>query len=217
MAQDLLQRLRSKYVATGDLASIALARGWAKRVNLTSDGRILHIDGKFHFDPSLHVQGFWKLPTTRRKFSTSLQLASEGFWVGDDAHVRVGREVIEVVAYGKTYISRPNICGVAEDVGGGGRDVVVHIVGTVRRTSGSVYTAFRCSEWILPLSPEPLFDRFAFDKRKVYNGITGRDVEFREVFVKKGRVVEVLVNPSCREYSETVYKLYGSIVECRDF
>jgi|GEM_PF-6104703 hypothetical protein len=213
-AQDLLQRLRYKYVATGDLASIALARGWAKEVNLVSSGNVLHIDGKFHFDPSLHVQGFWKLPTMRRKFSTSLTLASEGFWVADNAHVRVGREAIEVVAYGETYISRYNICGVAED---GRQDVVVHIVGTLRRALGGVYyTAFRCSEWLLPLSPEPLFDRFAFDKRKVYNDITGRHVEFREVFVKKGRVVKVLVNPSCREYSETVYFLYRSFVECKE-
>jgi hypothetical protein len=213
-SQDLLQRLRSKYVATGDLAAVALARGWAKEVNLVSSGNILHIDGKFHFDPFLHVQGFWKLPTMRRKFSTSLMLASEGFWVADNAHVRVGREAIEVVAYGRTYISRPNICGVAED---GRQDVVVHIVGTLRRALGGVYyTAFRCSEWFLPLSPEPLFDRFAFDKRKVYNDITGRHVEFREVFVKKGRVVKVLVNPSCREYSETVYFLYGSLVECKE-
>ena len=216
-AQDLLQRLRSKYVATGDLASIALAVGWAKEVSLVSSGNILHIKGKFHFDPSLHVQGFWKLPTMRRKFSTSLTLASEGFWVADNAHVRVGREAIEVVAYGKTYISRPNICGVAESIGGG-HDVVVHVVGTLKALStGVYYTAFRCSEWILPLSREPVFDRFAFDKRNLYNDITGGRVEFREIFTKRGRVVEVLINPSCREYSETVYKLYGSIVECRDF
>ncbi len=214
MLQDLQKYLLQKYVATGDLASIALARGRAEKVNLVSNGNILHIEGKLHFDPPLHVQGFWKLPTMRRKFFMSLPLASEGFWAADGAHVRVGREAIEVVAYGKTYISRPNICGIAESVGGGGRGAAVYIVGTVKRAFGGVYyTAFRCSEWLLLLSREPLFDRFA--ERKVYNDATGRHVEFIEVFVKSGRVVKVLVNPSCREYSETVYKLYSSLVECR--
>jgi hypothetical protein len=206
--KDLLQ----KYVATGDLASIALARGWAENVVLASSGNILRIEGRIRFDTSLRVQGFWKLPTMRRKFSASLPLASEGFWAADGVHVEVGREAIEVVAYGKTYISRPNICGAAEGAGGGGRDVAVHIVGTVRRAFGGVYyTAFRCSEWLLPLSQEPLFDRFAFDK-KVHND----GAEFREVFVKSGRVVKVLVNPSCREYSEAVYKLYDTLVKCRE-
>jgi hypothetical protein len=61
-----------------------------------------------------------------------------------------------------------------------------------------------------------MFDRFAYDKRKVYNDITGAHVEFREIFVKGGRIVKVLINPSCREYIETVYKLYGVNVECKE-
>jgi hypothetical protein len=208
-SQDLLQRLRYKYVATGDLAAVALTRALASEVKLVSYGNILYIE-----NPTYHIQGFWKLPTWRRKFSTSLTLASEGFWaVNDKTYVKVGQE-IEVVVDGEEYISRPNICGVAE---GGRQDVAVHIVGTVRRALGGVYyTAFRCSEWFLPLSPEPLFDRFAFDKRKVYDDSTGGYVEFREVFIKGGRVVMVLLNPTCREYSETVYHLYGSLVECKE-
>jgi hypothetical protein len=214
----LFQRLRYKYVATGDLAAIALARGWAREVRLISNSNVLYIEGKFYFDPSYYVSGFWKLPTRRRRFFKSLPLVSEGLWALDDkTYVRVGQD-IEVVVDGKAYISRPNICGIAESVGGGHDDVdvVVHVVGALRGLTGVYYTAFRCSEWILPLSRESMFDRFAFDKRNVYNDITGRRVEFREVFVKGGRVVKVLVNPSCSEYSEAVYKLYGSFVACKE-
>jgi hypothetical protein len=106
---------------------------------------------------------------------------------------------------------------VAESIGGKQDvDIVVHIVGTLRRPStGVYYTAFRCSEWILPLSMESMFDRFAFDKRGIRNFISERPVEFREVFVKSGRVIRVLVNPSCKDYSETVHRLYGSFVACK--
>jgi hypothetical protein len=210
----LFQRLRNKYVATGDLAAVALARGWARDVRLISISTILYIEGKFYFDPSYHVQGFWKLPTWRRKFYKALPLVSEGLWGTGDTYVKVG-ENIEVVVDGKVWLSRLNICGVAERIGGG-EDVVVHVVGSVRAASmGVYYTAFRCSEWILPFSREPMFDRFAFDKRNLFNSITERRLEFREIFIKGGRVVKVLVNPSCREYSETVYKLYGSFVACK--
>jgi hypothetical protein len=216
--QDLLQRLRNKYVASGDLAAIALARGWARDVRLISNGYVLHIEGKFYFDPSYYVSGFWKSSTWRRRFYKALPLVSEGLWAVDDkTYVKVGQEKIEVVVNGKVYLSRLNICGVAESRDGGQDvDVVVHVVGTLRGLStGVYYTAFSCSEWILPISSESLFDRFAFGKQGIQNYITGRRVEFREVFVKGGRVVKVLINPSCREYSETVYKLYGSIVSCK--
>jgi hypothetical protein len=218
--QDLLiQRLRYKYVTSGDLAAIALARGWAREVRLTSNSNILYIDGKFYFDPNYYVNGFWKLPSWRRKFFMTLPLVSEGLWAVDEkTYVKVGQEKIVVMVGGKMYLSRLNICGLAETIGGGQDfDVVVHIVGTLRGLStGVYYTAFRCSEWILQISREPLFDRFAFSKLSVYNDITGRRVEFREVFVKGGRVVKVLVNPSCREYSEMVYKLYGFFVACKE-
>jgi hypothetical protein len=201
--QDLLRRLRYKYVATGDLAAVALTRALASEVKLVSYGNILYIENSTY-----HIQGFWKLPTWRRKFFVTLPWVSEGLWaVNDKTYVKVEQEAIEVVVDGKAYISRLNICGVAE---GGRQDVVVHIVGTLRRPSaGLYYTAFRCSEWVLPIAREPLFERFAYNKQKFRN-------EFREVFIKGGRVVMALLNPTCREYSETVYNLYGSFVECKE-
>jgi len=214
----LIQRLKNKYVATGDLAAVALARGWSREVRLISNSKVLHIEGKFHFDPLYHVSGFWKLRTWRRKFFITLPLASEGFWGGEKTYVRVGQETIEVVVDGKVYISRPNICGVVESIGGGREQrhhVVVHVVGTLRALSAGVYyTAFRCSEWLLPISREPMFERFAFDKKNVYNDITGRPVQFWDVFIKRGRIVKVLVNASCAEYVDTVSKLYGVRVKC---
>jgi hypothetical protein len=189
-----------KYVATGDLAAVALKRASATEVKLVSYGNILYIENPTY-------KGFWKLPTWRRKFFMTLPWVSEGLWaVNDKTYIKVGQD-IEVVVDGKAYISRPNICSIAE---GGRQDVVVHIVGTLRRVpTGLYYTAYRCSEWVLPIAREPLFERFAYDKQNSRN-------EFREVFIKGGRVVMVLVNPSCREYSEAVHKLYGSFVECRE-
>jgi len=209
-----LERLRNKYVAVGDLAAVVLTRGRAETVELASNGYVLYIEGRLQ--PDNHVSGFWKLPTWRRKFSISLPLVSEGFWGTDDAYVKVGREAIEVVAYGKTYVSRPNICGIAESAGSRqDQDVVVHIVGTLRRASaGLYYTAFRCSDFYIPLAREPLFSRFAF-RRRFRGGVAGRGVEFREIFVKSGVITKVFTNLTCREYAEVVYKLYGFFVECR--
>jgi len=119
-------------------------------------------------------------------------------------------KIIEAVAVdGEVWLSRPNICYV-EDAG-----VVVHIIGTVATAAGERYTAFRCSEWSLPLLKEPIFDRFAFDKRNLRNEVTGLPIEFVDVFVKRGRVVKALVNPSCEEYVETVHRLYGLREKCR--
>ena len=213
----LLQRLRNKYVATGDLAAVALAVGWAREVHLVSSDRLLYIGGKFVFDPYYSVSGFWKLPSWRRKFSMRLPLMSKGLWgLGDKTYVVVGQEKIEVVVDGKTYLSRTNICGLAESIDSGGRHVVVHVVGTLRGPweASELYTAFRCSEWLLSFSREHMFNRYAFDKHRVHNDITGERVEFRDVFIKKGRVVDILVNPTCREYMETVYRLYRSYVTC---
>jgi hypothetical protein len=215
--QDLLnRRLIRKYVTTGDLAAVALLRGWAREVKLYSNGVILHIEGKFYFDPTYYVSGFWFLRPRRRKFYKALPLVAEGVWALDDkTYVRVGQE-ITVVIDGKTYISRPNVCGIAESIGARQDvDVVVHVVGSLRGLSGVYYTAFRCSEWILPFVREPMFDRFAFDKRGLKNDITGKPILFVDIFVKKGRIVKVLTNPSCEEYVRTVYRLYGSFVECK--
>ena len=120
---------------------------------------------------------------------------------------------------GKVYVSRPNICGIVESLFNR-QHVVVHIVGTLRRLStgmstGVYYTAFRCSEWILPLSMEPMFDRYGFDKRNLYNSIVETFVSIVEIFVKKGYVSKILINPSCEEYVETVRRLYGFSVKCK--
>jgi len=211
----LIQRLKNKYVATGDLAAVALARGWSREVRLISNSTVLHIEGKFHFDPLYHVSGFWRLRTWRRKFFMTLPLVSEGYWSLGHSYVKVGQEKIEVVINGETWVSRPNICGMLERMGGD-KHVVVHIVGTLRALSAGVYyTAFRCSEWLFPLSrEEPMFWRFAFSKKNVYNDITGQPVQFWDVFIKRGRIVKVLVNASCEEYISTVLKLYGVHVKC---
>jgi hypothetical protein len=112
-------------------------------------------------------------------------------------------------------ISRPNICHEAENIGDRqGKHVVVHVIGTVMTGRDYFYTAFRCSEDILPLLDGPIFDRFAYDKRELYDEFDGLKVEFRELFVKKGRLVKILVNPSCEEYVSTVHRLFGTYVSC---
>jgi hypothetical protein len=208
---ELLQKLRNMYVASGDLAAVALANGGAKEVRLESLGGLLYIGGRFDFDPTDYVDGVWRL--RRRRFAVVLPLASRGRWGAGRTYVEVG-ERIEVAVDGEVWLSRPNICYGTEDAGGD-KHVVVHIVGTVATVSGERYTAFRCSEWILPLLKEPVFDRFAFDKRGVRNEVTGLPVEFVDVFVKRGHVVKVLVNPSCGEYVEAVRRLYGVEEGCR--
>jgi len=203
---------QKRYVSSGDLATIALANGWAKQITLQSSGDFLYVGGSFDFDPTNYVDGFWRL--RRRRFVATLSLASQGYWSagGGRTYVRAG-DRIEVVVDGRVWLSRPNICATVEEAGSG-RQVVVHVVGTVPIAAGDAYTAFRCSEFRLPLLNEPLFDRFAFDKRNLRNDITGQPVEFIDVFVKRGRVVKVLVNPSCEEYVDTVYKLYRDRIKC---
>jgi hypothetical protein len=210
---ELLQKLRNKYVASGDLAVVALANGWARQIRLVSSGSFLYVGGGFYFDPMHGVEGFWRL--RRRRFAATLSLESQGCWSADGGrtYVRAG-DRIEVAVDGGVWLSRPNICATAEETGSGGQ-VVVHVVGTVPAAAGDAYTAFRCSEFKLPLLNEPLFDRFAFDKRNLRNDTTGQPVEFIDIFVKRGRVAEVLVNPSCEEYVETVRRLYGIRERCR--
>ena len=215
-AQEIFfQKFRNRLVWSGDLAAVALAMGWAKQITLMGLGNLLYIDGKFDFRPDYSVYGYWQ-SRRRRKFVARLSLVSEGYWSAGNTYVKVWPG-IEVAVDGEVLASRPNICAETVNIdGGGGKQVVVHIVGTVVMTAHADfrYTAFRCSEWLLPWLDSPMFDRFAFDKRNVYNSISGLPVEFRELFVKRGRVVKVLVNPSCEEYASTVRKLYGVVVRC---
>jgi len=205
--------LLHKTIAVGDLAAIALARGWAKQIFLSAIPNLLYIDGKFEFDPLQRVHGYWYVKKKRHGIRVALPLVSEGFWSLGYSHVMVGQEEIEVVIDGEPWVSRRNICGMLERMGGD-KHVVVHIVGSLRANLGNIYTAFRCSEWTLPLLIEPIFERFAFDKRNVYNDITGRPVQFWDVFIKRGQIVKVLVNASCEEYAGAVRKLYGAYVKC---
>jgi hypothetical protein len=207
------ERLLRKTIAVGDLAAVALARGWAKQIFLSAIPNLLYIDGKFEFDPLQRVHGYWHVKKKRYGIRVALPLVSEGFWSLGYSHVKVGHEKIEVVIDGEPWVSRTNICGMLERMSGD-KHVVVHIVGTVRANLGTIYTAFRCSEWLLPLLPEPMFERFAFDKRNVYNDITGRPVQFWDVFIRRGQIVKVLVNASCEEYADVVRRLYKVYVKC---
>jgi len=210
----LFQKLRFKHVGSGDLAVVALAAGWSKAIMLTGMGNFLYVDGKFDFSPGYNVFGYWR----RRGyvFSVALPLMSQGFWARGNTYVRVGN-TIEVSVNGEVLVSRPNVCAIAESTEStGDKHVVVHVLGTVPVAYAYRYTAFNCSEWILPLLEDPVFDRFAFDKRNIHNSVTGLPVEFRELFIKKGRVVKVLVNASCHEYVSTVHRLYGVDVKCRE-
>jgi hypothetical protein len=207
------EQLLRKSVTVGDLAAIALTRGWAKEIQLWAIPNRLEIAGKFDFDPTRDVRGYWFVKKKRTMRTITLPLVSEGYWNSGYSYVSVGPEKIEVVIRGEPWVSRTNICGIIERMGGD-KHVVVHVVGSLRSMFGHVYTAFRCSEWILPLSVEMLFDRFSFDKRGINNDITGQPVEFWDVFVREGVVVKVLVNASCEEYAEAVKKLFKADVRC---
>ncbi len=207
------EQLLRKSVAVGDLAAIALARGWAKQIYLWAIPNKLEIAGKFDFDPTLDVRGYWFVKKKRIMRTIVLPLVSEGYWSLGYSYVRVGPERIDVAIHGEPWVSRTNICGIIERMGGD-KHVVVHVVGSLRGAFGRIYTAFRCSEWILPLSVESMFGRFAFDKRGINNSITDKPVEFWDVFVREGVVVKVLVNASCEEYVMAVKKLFKVDVRC---
>ncbi len=209
------EQLIRKTVAAGDLAAVALTRGWAKVIHLWAIPNKLEIAGKFDFDPMLDVRGYWFVKKKRVMRSIALPLVSEGYWSSGYSYVSVGPEKIEVVIHGEPWVSRTNVCGIIERMAGGGdKHVVVHVVGSLRATVGRIYTAFRCSEWILPLQPGPMFERFAFDKRGVVNDITEKPVEFWDVLLRDGVVTKVMVNASCEEYTEAVKKLFEVDVRC---
>jgi len=211
----LFQKLRFKHVVSGDLAAIALAAGGAEEINLTGIGNFLYVGGRFDFAPDYGVFGYWRCRGCI--FHVRLPRVSPGLWGAGDTYVKVGN-TIEVSVNGEVLISRPNVCAAAGSTAEstGDKHVVVHVLGTVPMAYGVRYTAFNCSEWILPLLEDPVFERLAFNKMNVHNHVTGLPVEFREVFVKKGRVVKVLVNASCREYISTVHRLYRVDVKCRE-
>jgi hypothetical protein len=208
----LWEKLGGRYVASGDLAVIALFNGMAKRVVLTSMGRMgrLFIEGKLDYTHT-YVRGSWNVKA--RRFTAELSLVSPGYWRDTDTYVKVG-PTIEVAVNGTTLVSRPNLCHEAENIGDiQGRHVVVHILGTVMDGRRRTYAVFSCSEDKLVLD-DPFFARYAYDKRNLYDEFDGLKVEFRELFIKRGRIVKILVNPSCEEYASTVQKLYGVRVSC---
>ncbi len=207
------ERLLRKNVAVGDLAAVALKMGGASQISLWAIPNRLEIAGRFDFDPTRDVLGYWFVKKKRIMKPMVLPRESVGYWSLGYSYVRVGPERIEVAIHGEPWVSRTNICGVIEGMGGD-KHVVVHVVGSLRGAFGRIYTAFRCSEWILPLLPEPLFDRFAFDKRGIVNDVSGLPVQFWDVFVREGVVVKVLVNASCEEYAEAVKKLFKVDVRC---
>ena len=210
----LKERLIRKSVAVGDLAVVALSEGGAKHIQLWAIPNRLYIGGRFDFDQTRDVVGHWFVKKKRHVDAIVLSRESVGYWSLGYSYVNVGEENIEVVIDGEPWVSRTNICGMLRRVGGDRYHVVVHIMGTLRAALGRLYTAFRCSEWILPLLPEPIFERFAFDKRNIHNSVSEKPALFWDVFVKEGVIAKVLINPSCEEYVGTVNRLYGVHVRC---
>ncbi len=201
-------------VTSGDLAVVALRNGYAKKIELTSYGRYIEIYGRVDCCGSSAV-GFWSVQA--RRFKVELPLVENGLWRLGDTYVAVGK-TIEVVVSGRTLISKPNICANDSDFTEyGDKRVRVHIIGSLRWPgSRPKYTAFRCSEWHNPIHNELYVDRFAFDKTNRRAYVDDLPIESYDIFIKMGRVVKALKNPTCEEYVQTVRHLFGVKTPCID-
>ena len=198
-------------VVSGDLAAITLRNGYAKEIELVSYGRYVEIHGLGYY-----ISGFWSVRT--RRFRIELPLAGKGLWRLGDTYVSVGK-TIEVVVNGKRLVSRPNIC--ADDSEFSEREdkrVYVHVIGSVAwPVGGGVgFTAFRCSDWKNSISNDLYASRFAFDKTNRRTYVDDLPIEGRDIFVKRGRVVKILMNATCEEYVRTVQRLFGVKPLCID-
>jgi hypothetical protein len=203
-------------VASGDLAAIALRNGYARKIELMSFGQYVEIDGYMDYGMRLYIKGFWSMRT--RRFRIELPLVRKGLWRLGDTYVSVGK-TIEVVVNGKQLVSRPNIC--ADDSEFSEHEdkrVYVHVIGSVAWPidSGVMFTAFRCSDWRNFISNDFYASRFAFDKTNRRTYADSLPIETHDIFVKRGRVVKILVNATCEEYVRTVQRLFGVRPLCID-
>jgi hypothetical protein len=132
-------------------------------------------------------------------------------------YVAVGK-TIEVVVGRRTLVSRPNICADdSEFTEHRDKRVNVHVIGSVTWAGGGLrFTAFRCSDWRNFFEDSLYASRFAFDKTNRRTYVDDLPTETRDVFIKRGRVVKVLVNATCEEYVETVRRLFGIQTSCID-
>jgi hypothetical protein len=198
-------------VASGDLAAITLRNGYAKEIELVSYGRYMEIHGLRYY-----INGFWSVRT--RRFRVELPLVRKGLWRLGDTYVSAGK-TIEVVVNGKQLVYRPNIC--ADDSEFSEHEdkrVYVHVIGSVAWPIGGnvMFTAFRCSDWKNSISNDLYASRFAFDKTNRRTYADSLPIETRDIFVKRGRVVKMLMNATCEEYVRTVQRLFGVKPLCID-
>ena len=206
----------STSVTSGDLAIIALRNGYAKKIELTSYGSYIGIYGYVDCCGERHTAtGFWSVRA--RRFKVELSLVEEGLWrLSDDTYVAVGR-TIEVVVGGKSLVSKPNICADdSEFAEYPDRRINVHVIGSVPWFGGVKFTAFRCWDWRDPINNDFYASKFAFDKTNRRTYVDETPIETRDIFIKRGRVVKVLVNPTCEEYVRTVERLFGVKTSCID-